>query len=179
MDEVAHVAGTWKAAAQPMTVHALTFDAFFLDESDRLLRVLCVITGSRSQAEDIAQEAFLKVFERWDSVAAMENPQGYLNRTAMNQFRSEYRRAARTLRRVVASAPEHDDVFARVEDRDQAAQALATLTPRQRAALVLTEALGYSGEEAGTMLGIKASTVHALTHQARAALAETRESIDD
>jgi len=43
---------------------------------------------------------------------------------------------------------------------------------------VLTEALGYSGEEAGLLLGIKASTVWALTHQARATLKGTVEGTD-
>jgi len=154
----------------------LTFDAFFQDESDRLLRVLCVVTGSRSHAEDITQEAFTKIFEHWDHVATLENPAGYLYRTAMNLFRSDHRRAARALKRVVTFRTESDDVFAPVEDRDEAAHVLAALTPRQRAALVLTEALGYSGEETGELLGIKASTVYALTHQARAALADTVEA---
>jgi RNA polymerase sigma-70 factor (ECF subfamily) len=175
MDDVARLGGTWNAPGQAMS-ETLTFDAFFQDESDRLLRVLCVVTGSRSQAEDIAQEAFTKVFERWEQVVAMENPAGYLYRTAMNQFRSEYRRAARALKRVVTFRDEAVDVFTAVEDRDEAAHALASLTPRQRAALVLTEALGYSGEESGELLGIKASTVYALTHQARAALADTVEA---
>ena len=51
-----------------------TFESFFEDEKDRLLRVLSVITGSRAEAEDIAQEAFTRVFERSESVGAMENP---------------------------------------------------------------------------------------------------------
>jgi RNA polymerase sigma-70 factor (ECF subfamily) len=165
----------WKATEQTMTAEPLPFDAFFEDESDRLFRVLCVIIGSRSQAEDIAQEAFIKVLERWDLVSRMENPRAYLDRTAMNLFRSESRRATRALKRLVTFTPEPDDVFAPVEDRDQAARALALLTARQRAALVLTEALGYSGEETAQLLGIKASTVYALTYQARSALAEVEE----
>ena len=64
-----------------------------------------------------------------------------------------------------------------MEDRD-AARVLGALTARQRAALVLTEALGYSGEEAGRFLGIKVSTVWALTHQAREALQGTVEATD-
>ena len=68
------------------------------------------------------------------------------------------------------------DVFKTVEDRDAAARALGPLTPRQRAALVLTEALGYAGVETGRLLGIKASTVWALTHQARTALRGTAEA---
>jgi DNA-directed RNA polymerase specialized sigma24 family protein len=69
-------------------------------------------------------------------------------------------------------------VFKAVEDRDAAVRALGALSPRQRAALVLTEALGYSGEEVGQLLGIKASTVWALTHQARTALKGSAEATD-
>ena len=153
----------------------LTFEAFFEDEKDRLLRILCVITGSRGEAEDLAQEAFTRVFERWDRVATMDEPAGYLHRTAMNVFRNQARRARVALKRTVGLAPERD-VFETIEDRDIARHALAALTPRQRAALVLTAALGYSGEEAGSMLGIKASTVWALTHQARTTLKATVEA---
>jgi RNA polymerase sigma-70 factor (ECF subfamily) len=160
-----------------MPAELLTFEEFFEAEKDRLLRVLCVITGSRSEAEDLVQEAFTRLFERWDVVGSMDDPAGYLHRTAMNLFRNQYRRATRTLKRVVGLAPEQD-VFQAVDDLDAAAHALAALTPRQRAALVLTEALGYSGEEAGRVLGIKASTVWALTHQARVALSGTTEVID-
>jgi DNA-directed RNA polymerase specialized sigma24 family protein len=56
---------------------------------------------------------------------------------------------------------------------------LRSLTPRQRAAIVLTEGLGYSSDEAGSMLGVKGSTVRALHHQARAALKRSTETIDE
>jgi len=156
----------------------LTFERFFEQEQERLLRMLSVITGSRREAEDLAQEAFVRIFERWDVVATMEAPAGYLHRTAMNLFRNQYRRAKVALGRAVGLGPQQD-VFKAVEDRDVAARALASLSPRQRAALVLTAALGYSGEEAGQLLGIKASTVFALTHQARTTLAEDAERIDE
>jgi RNA polymerase sigma-70 factor (ECF subfamily) len=154
-----------------------SFEAFFEDEKERLLRVLSVITGSRGEAEDLAQEAFTRLFERWERVGEMDDPAGYLHRTAMNLFRSQYRRARLALKRAASLGPERD-VFEAVEERDVATKALARLTPRQRAALVLTEALGYSGEEAGRLLGIKASTVWALTHQAREALKGTMEATD-
>ena len=158
-------------------VPPLTFEHFFEQEQERLLRALSVITGSRREAEDLAQEAFVKVFERWDRVVVMEEPAGYLHRTAMNLFRNQYRRAKVAIGRAVGHGPPQD-VFKAVEDRDAAARALGALTSRQRAALVLTEALGYSGEDAGRLLGIKASTVWALTHQARAALRGTVEVTD-
>ena len=55
----------------------LTFERFFEQEQERLLRALSVITGSRREAEDLAQEAFTKVFERWEAVAVMDEPAGY------------------------------------------------------------------------------------------------------
>lgn len=160
------------------TDEPLAFDVFFEDEKDRLLRILSVVTGSRTEAEDIAQDAFTKVLERWESVSRMESPSAYLYRTAMNRFRSEYRRAAVAVRRALGAGPEQD-VFQQVEDRDVAARALSRLAPRQRAALVLTEVLGFSGEETGRILGIRPSTVWALTHQARTALREMEVPVDE
>jgi RNA polymerase sigma-70 factor (ECF subfamily) len=155
-----------------------SFRSFFEDQSGPLLHGLVVVTGSTYEAEDIAQEAFTRVYERWERVGSMDDPAGYLHRTAMNVFRSRYRRAKVALRRATWPAPE-PDAFEAIARRDAAAAALGRLTPRQRAALVLTEGFGYSGEEAARLLGIKASTVWALTHQARVALAATEEDDDD
>jgi RNA polymerase sigma-70 factor, ECF subfamily len=177
MGEVARLPGTWNASGERMPAEQPTFEGFFEAEKDRLLRLLSVITGSRSEAEDIAQESFTRLLERWETVAPMEDPAGYLHRTAMNVFRSQYRRAAVAVKRAISLGP-GEDVFQAVEDRDVAARALASLTPRQRAAMVLTEVLGYSGEETGRLLGIKASTVWALTHQARQTLSRTEGATD-
>ena len=177
MGEVVALWQAWQAPGEAMHTEPVAFEGFFEDQKDRLLRILSVITGSRAEAEDLAQEAFTRVFERWGAVSGMEDPAGYLHRTAMNLFRSQYRRARVALSRTVGLGPQ-PDVFKPVDDRDAAARALGTLTPRQRAAVVLTEALGYSGEEAGDLLGIKASTVWALTHQARAALRQNVEATD-
>ena len=146
-----------------------TFEAFFLDEHTRLFRSLCLTTGSKQEAEEVMQDAFLRLWERWDRVGRMENPTGYLYRTSMNLVRSRYRSAARSLRRAVAATP-RDDAFAAVEDRDVVIRALRGLIPQQRAAVVLTALLGYTSEEAGRMLGMKASTVRALSTRARSAM---------
>src|SRR5687767_11957918 len=132
MGDVAGVRRAWKALDESMA-DPVTFERFFEDQKERLLRILSVITGSRTEAEDLAQEAFTRVFERWDSVAAMEDPAGYLHRTAMNLFRNQYRRTRVALARTVGLGPEQD-VFKPVDDRDTATRALGALTPRQRAA---------------------------------------------
>src|ERR1700726_2522667 len=112
---------------------SLDFEEFFRAEHVRLLRALFLVTGTAHEAEDLMQEAFVKVWERWDRVGAMDDPTGYLYRTAMNTFRSRARRAAVAARRAFAfGAP---DPFEAVEAKDEAARALATLTRRQRLAL--------------------------------------------
>jgi RNA polymerase sigma-70 factor (ECF subfamily) len=153
------------------------FEEFFEVEQERLLRVLSVITGSRAEAEDIAQDAFVKVWERWEDICEMDDPAGYLHKTAMNLFRSRYRRMRLAVNKALG-APPIEDVFGVVEDREAAVRGLASLSPRQRAAIVLTEGLGYSAEQAGTLLGIRGSTVRALHFQGREALKRAREQID-
>ena len=88
----------------------------------------------------------MKVWERWDRVRAMDDPTGYLYRTAMNAFRSRVRRALTAARRAVTMGEQHDD-FARIDERDAMARALGRLSRRQRAAMVVPrtgrERLGY------------------------------------
>ena len=70
-----------------------TFEAFYQAEARTLFRRLWLVTANRAEAEELMQDAFLKVWERWDHVSAMDDPVGYLYRTAMNLFRKRYRRA--------------------------------------------------------------------------------------
>ena len=153
------------------------FEEFFRGQTQSLYAHLCLITGNRAEAEELAQDAFLKVWERWDRVAVMEEPVGYLYRTAMNLFRKRYRRAMLAIRKTVSEDLRRDE-FAVVEDRSIVASAMVELTPRQRAALVLTELLGFSSEEAGRMLGVTAGTVRALASHGRAAMKRHMEADD-
>jgi RNA polymerase sigma factor (sigma-70 family) len=150
----------------------VSFEAFFQAESRVLFRRLCVITGNAAEAEEIMQDAFLALWERWDRVRTLEDPTGYLYRTAMNAFRKRYRRSRLALRRALPLA-EPEEPFAGVDARHDLATALAQLTPRQRAALVLTDVLGFTSEEAADTLGVKAVTVRSLASRAREALRQT------
>ena len=62
--------------------------------------------------------------------------------------------------------------------RETVRRALASLTPRQRAAIVMTELLGFSSSEAGKVLGIRPGTVRALATQGRAAFRDLLEDPD-
>ncbi|MGA9159738.1 MAG: sigma factor [Actinomycetota bacterium] len=129
-----------------------SFEAFFEAEHERLQRALYLVTGDAQGAEELMQDAFIAVWERWDRVGSMrvgsmEEPTGYLYRTAMNRFRSRLRRASRAARRAVGVS-EGGDAFAAADERDALSRALTQLSERQRAAIVLTELLGYGSEEA-------------------------------
>jgi RNA polymerase sigma factor (sigma-70 family) len=143
----------------------LEFEVFFEREKGRLFQALCLVTRNRFEAEELAQDAFLSVFERWDRVAQMDDATGYLYRTAMNAFRSWRRRSALAAKRAIGLT-RADDVISEIEEHDVVVRALASLTTRQRAAVVLIDLMGYTSEEAGRMLGIRASTVR--THAERA-----------
>jgi RNA polymerase sigma-70 factor (ECF subfamily) len=147
------------------------FEAFFEDHHVDLFGALYLITRDRHEAEEIMQDAFLKVLERWDRVSSLEDPVGYLYRTAMNLFRKRWRRASVMLRRT-AGLSDRDDEISVIETRVDVARALATLSPRQRAVVVLTELLEFSSEEAGRMLGIAPGTVRMHASRGRAALAD-------
>ena len=154
-----------------------SFEAFYGAESQTLFRRLWLISGNRSEAEEIMQDAFLRLLERWDRIEELKDPTAYLYRTAMNVFRRRYRRRALSLRKTFSTEAGRDD-FAATDARDAVKRALATLSPRQRAALVLTELEGMSSQEAGDALGIKASTVRALATQGRAAFRTLLEEPD-
>jgi RNA polymerase sigma-70 factor (ECF subfamily) len=145
------------------------FEEFFQDHHARLFRALCMITGDRDEADEVAQVAFVKVWERWIRVSRMQNPTGYLYRVALNAARSRYRSTLRALKRIPRDPPPND-ALSLVEDRHVVMRALGQLTKDQRAAVVLTNLLGLSSEEAGEILGMKAATVRALSSRARASM---------
>jgi RNA polymerase sigma-70 factor, ECF subfamily len=162
--------------AEPET--ADDFDEFFRAVYTRVSQALLLLTRDPAEAEDLAQEALLRAFERWDRVRRMQSPEGYVYRTAMNLNRKRLRRLAVRRRRSIAEGPTPDPT-AIVEERSLAASAIAALTREQREALVLVEWLGLSTEEAGRVLAIDAASIRSRLSRARAALRRHTELDDD
>jgi RNA polymerase sigma factor (sigma-70 family) len=152
-----------------------SFEMFFEDEAGRLMRAIYVLTGNAQESEEIMQDAFISVWEQWPRVSEMDNPTGYLYRTAMNRYRSRLRRAARATK-IGLNLVEGGDEFAAAEERDALARALARLPTRQRIAIVLTELLGYGSKEAARVMGVRDVTVRSLASRGRAALRQEMES---
>jgi DNA-directed RNA polymerase specialized sigma24 family protein len=144
-----------------------SFEGFFEAEHARLLRALYLVTGNVQEAEELMQDAFLTVWERWDRVAAMDEPVGYLYRTAMNRFRSRLRRVKRAARKVVGSA-----------EGGTPSRPPTSVTPsRGRSRRSRTPARRPGADRAPRLrprrpgiLGVKDVTVRSLASQARAAL---------
>ena len=153
------------------------FDAFVDADHVRLFKALYFVTGSREEAEDLAQEAFLKLWERWDRIDTIDDPSAYLFRVALNGFRMRRRRAAMALRRQPA-APEARDAYVEADMRADVRRLLLEVTPRQRAALLLVDLIGYPSEQAAGILGIRPSTVRSLVSKGRETL-RTAEGVQD
>lgn len=145
------------------------FDEFFEDEHERLFKALYFVTGNRHDAEELMQDAFLKLWERWVEIDRIDDPTAYLFRVALNGFRMRRRRAAMAIRKALP-IPEGRDSFAEAEMRADVRQLLLVVTPRQRAALLLVDLLGYSSQQAARVLRVRPSTVRALATKGRRAL---------
>jgi DNA-directed RNA polymerase specialized sigma24 family protein len=70
---------------------ASPFEDFFIAEHERLFKALFMLTGNPEDADDLAQEALLRAYERWDRVCTMDSPVGYVYRTALNMHRNRLR----------------------------------------------------------------------------------------
>ncbi len=152
-----------EAAAPP------DFTAFFAEEHRRLFKALYFVTGNRADAQELMQEAFLTLWERWDTIDRIEDPTAYLFRVALNGSRMRARAARRAARRLVAIDSSYDP-FDEVIVHEDVRRMLRSLAPRQRAALILLDLYGYGSEDAARIMRIRPSTVRALATQGRAVL---------
>ena len=152
--------------SRPAVLH---FQEFFEAEHARLGRALYVLTGSQAEADEVAQDAMVRVYERWSRVRTMDSPTGYLFRTAMNLHRSRLRQLSVRSRRQFERDPSPDGMAA-VEDRDELRRLIATLPLGERQALALVEVLGMSAEQAGEILKLEPVSVRVRLSRARAHL---------
>ncbi|HEY7667223.1 MAG TPA: RNA polymerase sigma factor [Actinomycetota bacterium] len=148
------------------------FSTFFAEEHPKVFKALYFVTGNRADAAELSQDAFLKLWERWDEIDRIDDLTAYLFRVALNGSRMRTRAAFRASRRLTASGPESDP-FNEIDIREDVRLMLLQLAPRQRAALVLLDLYGYGSEEAARIMGVRPSTVRALATQGRSALRTT------
>jgi RNA polymerase sigma-70 factor (ECF subfamily) len=147
-------------------------EAVFRSAYPRVVAVAARVLGSRSEAEDVAQEVFL-AFGR-TAVPAAAAP-GWLSvaaaHTALNQLRSGRRRVLReeAVGRDAAAAPDVADAIVVLDERRRVRAALAALPRRQAVALVLRHS-GLSYAEVAAALDLSPSSVGTTVRRAEAAL---------
>jgi RNA polymerase sigma-70 factor (sigma-E family) len=126
-------------------------------------RLAFVLAGSHTAAEDLMQTALLKTAKRWGRVRRYEQPEAYVRRAIYHAAVSQWRRRGEW---PVAHVPERaapDDRIDQATRRMAVDAALAHLTPRQRAVLVLRFYEDRSVAEAADILGVTAGTVKSQT----------------
>ena len=132
------------------------------------LRLAYFLTGERELAQDLVQEAFVRVAGRFRHVRNIDDLDPYLRRTMVNLFSSNLRRkkVERAWLERQGSAPRDHTVSDDPAERDAMWRALQALPERQRAAVVLRFYEDLSERETAAVLGISARAVNSLVVRA-------------
>jgi RNA polymerase sigma-70 factor (sigma-E family) len=152
------------------------FDEFVAGNLEQLLKTAYLITWDASEAEDLAQECLFKVARRWPRVRRMAQPAAYARRVLINVSLDDARGRARRRAELDWSLSVPDgparDLFAGLETRDELLDALARLTPRQRAVLVLRYFNDLTEADTAEVLGCSPGTVKSNASRGLARLRE-------
>lgn len=153
------------------------FEAWALPRQRALLRSAILLTGDQSSAEDLVQDALVKVAERWSRLRH-EAPDAYARRIIYNAAVSRWRLRRRESSRAdvpEASSPGRSEAW--LEGADVRA-ALQRLTPRQRAVLVLRYYDDMSEQQIAQTLGVTPGTIKSQAHVALRRLREELTALD-
>jgi DNA-directed RNA polymerase specialized sigma24 family protein len=138
-------------------------------DGDRLWRSLVLSFGDPEVASDAMAEAFAQALRRG---GAVRDPQRWV-------WRAAYRIAAGEMPTATGSVRRLEPVDEMPEPVVDLVRALARLTPRQRAAIVLADYAGYPHRQIAAVLGTSVATVAVHVHNARKRLREMLEVDDD
>ena len=156
--------------------------AFYTEHRSELIAHASRILRDSAKAEEVIQDALIKVMLAAPELESNDHALGYMHRTIENLcidiFRIEGRRpnlvlldeASAELESTWIDNEDHVDVIAAADDAAIVRQALAMLSPAERAALVMWEMEGRSTKEIAAELGIKESAVRHTVSRARASL---------
>ena len=147
---------------------ALNFDELFTAYYSRLTRLLYRVTGDRSRAEEVAAEAFWRLYRKTPSDAT--NIEGWLYRTglhlALDYLKKERRRARyEALTILFGFAPDPQQAVEQQEEQARVRRVLGSLKPAQ-AALLLLRSEGLSYAELATALNLNSASVGTLLSRA-------------
>jgi len=146
-----------------------SYIAFVRRSWQRNLTTARLLTGDPHRAEELLQDCLVKLYQRWRRVSRFDDPQAYLYRMLVNGNLSRWRRGSREL--LVAESPERAAPQTQPHLPDEALRtALLTLSPRQRAVVVLRHYADLSEKETAAALKCSVGAVKAHQHRALARL---------
>jgi RNA polymerase sigma-70 factor (sigma-E family) len=139
--------------------------SLYEEHAVRAFRLAYLLTGDHDIAEDLVQDAFVKLIGRFADIRSPESFDLYLRRTIVTLSYGSFRRR-RTERAYLARerglAERTSDVLPDVERKDELWTQLQRVAPRQRAALVLRYYEDLSEQQAADVLGCSLRTVKSL-----------------
>ncbi|MEW1907338.1 SigE family RNA polymerase sigma factor [Kitasatospora sp. NPDC085895] len=148
------------------------FHDFFERHHAELARLAHLLTGEADAADDLAADAMVALWHRWDRVRGADHPVAYARGVVANLARGRVRTAVRERRRVLlfwshrSERTDGPDVASVLDVR----AALARLPFRKRACVVLRHAMDLSEKETALALGISVGTVKSQTSKGMAEL---------
>jgi RNA polymerase sigma-70 factor (sigma-E family) len=154
------------------------YEGLFRDHYAQLVKLASLLVDDRESAEEVVQEAFLRLFRHWDRLERIDAAPAYLRTSVVNISRSSLRR--RAVRRRQPFGPLDPEpaadlhVIARQAD-DEVFAAISALPRRQRECMVLRYYLDLSDSEIAETLGVSLGAVKSYVHRALDALASTLE----
>jgi RNA polymerase sigma factor (sigma-70 family) len=141
------------------------FEEFVRDNLPALGRYAYVLTGHREDAADLVQDSLVRLARAWSGVREVGSPMAYAKTTMVRTHISTLRRLGRG-RRVALEDMPGEDGFGSVDDGLDLRRALRSLSPVQRAVVVLSFFEDADDETIGRQLRRRPGAVRALRHRA-------------
>jgi RNA polymerase sigma-70 factor (sigma-E family) len=150
-------------------VHRPSLEELYEIHSPGALRLAYVLTGDRELAQDLVQDAFVRLFARYRNLRDAAHFEAYLRKTIINLSKDQHRR--KRTERAYLSRQDSREMAASATDRDEELhEALLKLPQRQRAAVALRYLEDLSEHQTADAMDTSVAAIKALTQRGSAAL---------
>ena len=150
------------------------FDEWYQGEYRRVVALVYTLSGSRTAAEELSQDAFLEAHRRWGTISSYANPGGWVRKVAMNKARSALRRRAAEVRAYTKHVGRSRTLPAELPEPSHDFWAAVRALPDKQAQVI---ALHYLEDrpidDIAAVLEISTGTVKTHLHRGRQNLAST------
>ncbi len=147
------------------------FEQFVHGYERQILNFLWKYTHDEDAAYDLTQEVFVRAWNHFTEIQSQTNPRGWLYRVAVNLANTRYRKRLQEVQTQIvfdnALELSSSDPSRKIAEQDAIAKTLATLPPKQRMALLLRDADGFSYDEIGKILGYSHAAIKKMIARAR------------